>query len=466
MNADTGRPLSGVRVEIWSIHEGKTDAKGVWTSKVFPSGTYDLKVFLAGFGPVPATGVARQEFTFIQATTFPRITGALPLVLITVQLAQALPRAVVTVIDPNNGNAVVNGADVEINGTTLGKTDATGVFTTPPIALGTSQMKVRKPFYGPPSPTGAAVTEADAQLTLNLANTVDTPFTVPIVNTIGKVISSNITVNGKPFVTWFNTDFRSRMPKTHPTVQIGGRPAPVFPSTIGAAPFKDAYDNCSRILAPQMSIEEFIATFCIIYNESGGTFKPVSEVGTPKYFFEPDAKRHKASYNSGGNKKAGDQLLAQGAISTPADVTAWNSTVWPNPPAGSTLEAAALECDFNKYRGRGFIQITFRTNFLKHVAPALRAAGNAKPGQTDEQMLDSMTDATLGSVILSDPNVFYPMTKSYFLTVKPKLDQVNQRVWKPFALSIAGNNPPYAELFDFRCNNLLTEMKKDGVVLA
>lgn len=84
-----------------------------------------------------------------------------------------------------------------------------------------------------------------------------------------------------------------------------------------------------------------------------------------EYFFEPNPSG-KNSYNGvNGNLKAGDQLKNNGVINTPADVTLWNGTVYPDSQP-SAVKQAARDCDFYRFIGRGLVQITGRTPYQRY----------------------------------------------------------------------------------------------------
>lgn len=141
---------------------------------------------------------------------------------------------------------------------------------------------------------------------------------------------------------------------------------------------------------------EVLAYACVMINETGGTFLPKSEgygrAGHPgiAYLFDSfpitDSAGHsfnKASYNTGrANRTAGSLfrdpifLEAHGAkplgdrLANTADPV-WDGEDFPEagfPTSGKPEECGILlEADFFKFRGRGYIQTTWRSNYAALV---------------------------------------------------------------------------------------------------
>lgn len=260
-----------------------------------------------------------------------------------------------------------------------------------------------------------------------------------------KIRSSAIKVADKPFVEWFNNDFRPLHTGQHPTLMQYGKKAEKFPHVLDGARFKAVFDQCAALYKPELTFEEFLAVFAVIYNETGGTFVPVSEKGSAKYMFE--AKNGKQSYNKAPNRPAGDMLQAAGKISDPADVEAWNSTTVYPEPTDPELIAAARECDFWKFRGRGLVQLTWRDKYEKYVDPLLVANGHKK--------CDELTDAELEEVIRTDPKVYVPMSAKTFKGLATQLEPANKYPpnWSAFGKAIGGSGE-YGALLQWRCRTL------------
>lgn len=261
-----------------------------------------------------------------------------------------------------------------------------------------------------------------------------------------KIRSSAIKVAGKPFVEWFNNDFRPLHPGQHPTLKLYGRFADKFPHVVDAAKFAEVFNQCAVLYKAELTFEEFLTFFAIIYNETGGTFVPVSEKGSERYMFESTASG-KASYNKAPNRPAGDMLRDAGKLTDPAAIAAWNSTTtYPN-PTDPELIAAARECDFWKFRGRGLVQLTWRSAYLKIVDPLLTANGH--------KTCDELTEAELGEVIKTDPKVYIPMVADLFKGLTKQLAPVNKNPpdWLPFGKAISGGGE-YAALLQWRCETL------------
>ena len=168
-------------------------------------------------------------------------------------------------------------------------------------------------------------------------------------------INGNFKVNGIPFADWFNQTFRLT------NTQIYAYPVntPNFVNLMGY--IKDFTGKDA------ITLGEFCGHFAIMYNETGGTFSVIREMGGPKYMFNPTSWG-KVTYNRSPNKLAGNQLKEWGVISSAADVAKWNSSAYP----GNLPDNAQNRCDFYRFRGYGYNQLTWRNNYEKFMNPVLQ----------------------------------------------------------------------------------------------
>ncbi|WP_299455967.1 hypothetical protein [uncultured Microscilla sp.] len=167
-------------------------------------------------------------------------------------------------------------------------------------------------------------------------------------------INGNFRVNGVPFADWFNQTFRLTNPQ-------------IYSHFVNASNFTKLMGYIPDFTGKQaITLAEFCGHFAIMYNETGGTFTVIREMGGPKYMFEPTSWG-KVTYNKAPNKLAGDQLKQWGIISSELDVAKWNGHVYP----GDLPNNAQNRCDFYRYRGYGFNQLTWRNNYEKYMQPAL-----------------------------------------------------------------------------------------------
>lgn len=151
--------------------------------------------------------------------------------------------------------------------------------------------------------------------------------------------------------------------------------------------------NNIQLLTQKNSVNliEFLCLNSIIINETGGTFKAVTEFGSPEYCF--DKKGGKKSYNLlSGNKTAyacfndPNYIRVNGtkpgnSLKNTTDIS-WQGDTFP--PAYKSLSTDRnggnngfiIEADFFKFRGRGYIQLTSRPNYQKLVNYVLSYSGN------------------------------------------------------------------------------------------
>ncbi len=151
---------------------------------------------------------------------------------------------------------------------------------------------------------------------------------------------------------------------------------------------------------PAISLVQFSALMCILINEVGQDLLPVSEgCGRPGYpglaYPFSTIRGVKQAYNSAPlNRLAGDLFfddaafweahhtkpLAVAVRSHPELRPAWNLTNYPTPAFPTSLDPTITgfvqEADFFKFRGRGFIQATWRANYKEIIAWVQQYTGN------------------------------------------------------------------------------------------
>jgi hypothetical protein len=137
----------------------ETSSQGVFRSAPFPPGRRTIRVIAPRFGPAdPSGGRVRagefsQEIDFLPTTA---IQEDPPVNRVTVVMQAAHPVIRVTVSDVSLSPTFLADAEVEVIGTSKGRTDAFGVFVSGPVALGNHDILVRKPGFVPEAMDGDA----------------------------------------------------------------------------------------------------------------------------------------------------------------------------------------------------------------------------------------------------------------------------------------------------------------------
>ena len=84
-------------------------------------------------------------------------------------------------------------------------------------------------------------------------------------------ITGNFTVNGVPFAVWF-----SKFQQANATL---------FPYMLNGANFEAVMRELRKMMCKSViSLNEFIGILSFIYNETGGTFKSMKELGDAGYY--------------------------------------------------------------------------------------------------------------------------------------------------------------------------------------
>ncbi|MDX1960037.1 MAG: hypothetical protein SFU98_15830 [Leptospiraceae bacterium] len=214
-----------------------------------------------------------------------------------------------------------------------------------------------------------------------------------------------------------------------------------------------------------LTLPEFIVNFVTIYNETGGTMKGVSEIGTDAYFFSRVQLRKpifdkngniifkglwKRSYNTlSGNIPAGNYLVSVGALKRGVDdkrIARWNGEEYPIEEP-QNIKMLARNADFYKLRGRGIFQLTGRINFVRCVKPIID--------------FDKMTNYQLDSAF-AKPQIYLSTARAYIRANNFRYATINTSNpnWTAWGELISGTKSYYK--FDVRCQRLYDAILYDG----
>jgi len=202
--------------------------------------------------------------------------------------------------------------------------------------------------------------------------------------------------NMHDFISWFNTNAANKGFWSKSPSHAG----------ISMATDSTAHDRFNELWSNEaiktifgknsVSLLQFLSLQSIFNNETGGSLIPLTEgvgsSGHPGIAYAFDKiKNLKRSYNTlAGNKTCFDlfndnnynnafQNLALGSQLKNTTNAVWKGEAYPQTVATSTKPAVTgyvLEADFFKFRGRGFIQTTGRTNYSGIIDFVMKYAGN------------------------------------------------------------------------------------------
>ncbi len=244
-------------------------------------------------------------------------------------------------------------------------------------------------------------------------------------------ITNNFQIQNIDFTDWFNGFFRTKN-------------GFLFQNFISKNGFYNLMQKIELFAGKsEITLQEFVAHFCIMYNETGGQFLPMREMGDSAYFFLHNPPQ-KSTYNCNPNFLAGNQLKAWGIIQSDADVNAWNSFVFPH-NAPLHVKKASERCDYFRFRGWGLNQLTWRANYVLHLQPFL-------PKKIDEYS-DTEFELMLNDFDLACKVYHHFLTNSQ--NANYLLSEIQKGNFVPYGYVVSGWWAYATDKYQPRCNALL-----------
>ena len=517
IDTDTKQPLAGAAVRIVggkvNHPSTKTNKAGVWLSNAVGPGNYSITVTLKHFGAPVAQKPAPAPPTFpvvgpvkvaqtVAANVAPTATTT-----VKVEMARAESTVKLSVVDESHSNIVLIGAKVKVGKHAEKDTEYLKTIEMV-LTAGEHDVRVKKPGHSEsaqkPDPDVVAGKKTGVKSSKNVMKTktdrdpgvVDfvivlaTPMSdksveilLPMTSDWGRVSNgTDIKVANVAFPDWFNNTFRKDKKYKHPDHPI------VTPAT-----FVSVFNKISQFRSDPLTLEEFVALFVVMIHETGGSLEAILEgvqdhktgqwkETTLKYYFEGGTKH---AYNDFPNRLAGDLLAGlkgkvfstpaltpptKATASTPAKandqalIAAWNGKTFPA-KLGKVTKAQLRECDFLKYIGRGYIQVTWYSNYVgaKDFVDLL-AKRYGKTG-TRSDILDQIPTDDMMNAISSDPAIAFALMRGWFDQGRwPAYMGVNKLDFRGFTRKV-NSGPKYASVPDW-CGDLRKAMIAAGPKLG